>query len=172
MNPGRSLDIGCATGLLVKKLQDRGFQAEGYEANGLSAEWGRSHYGVTIRVGVLNPRALQSKSYDLITLFDVLEHTANPLEYLRAVRDLLRPGGHVMVTFPHIWSIEGIYYYTISKLLHRDWAWQTCAVPAHIWEFTPQTARRVFEQSGFRIEPFAADRTGSWSQSTGGTSSA
>lgn len=154
VNPGRSLDVGCATGLFVKKLQDRGFQAEGYEANVLSAKWGSSHYGVTIHVGFFNPSASQTGSYDLITLCDVLEHTVNPLEYLRVVRESLRPGGHVMVTFPHIWSAESLYYRGLSKLLRRDWVWQSCHVPYHTWEFTPQTARRVFEKAGFRVVAF------------------
>jgi SAM-dependent methyltransferase len=155
---GRSLDIGCSTGLLVKKLQDRGFQAEGYEANALSAEWGRSHYGVMIHVGVFNPHAVQPRSYDLITLCDVLEHTVNPLEYLRAVRESLRPSGHIMVTFPHIWCIESLYYRAISKLFNRGSLWQTCNVPYHTWEFTPQTARHVFEQAGFGIVAFRRRR--------------
>lgn len=152
--PGKALDIGCATGLFVKKLQDRGFQAEGYEGNAASAAWGRSNFGVNIHAGLFNPRASQAGSYDLITLCDVLEHTVNPLEYLRAVRHLLRPCGHVMVTFPHIWSVESLYYRGLSRLLHREWVWQLCQVPYHTWEFTPQTARRVFERAGFRIVAF------------------
>lgn len=154
VKPGESLDVGCATGLFVKKLRDRGFQAEGYEANALSAEWGSSHYGVTIHVGFFDPRASRPKRYDLITLCDVLEHTVNPLDYLRAVREVLCPGGHVMVTFPHIWSAESLYYRALSKLLRRDWIWQSCHVPYHTWEFAPNTARRVFEQAGFRVVAF------------------
>jgi SAM-dependent methyltransferase len=154
LKPGRSLDIGCTTGLFVKKLQDRGFQAEGYEGNTASAAWGRSQYGLTIHTGFFNPRAWQGGSYDLITLCDVLEHTVNPLEYLRAIGDLLAPGGHVMVTFPHIWCVESLYYRSLSKLLGREWLWQICHVPYHTWEFTPQTARQVFERAGFRIVAF------------------
>jgi 2-polyprenyl-3-methyl-5-hydroxy-6-metoxy-1,4-benzoquinol methylase len=154
VKPGRSLDIGCGTGLFVKKLRDRGFQAEGHEANALSAEWGRSHYGMTIRVGILDPHTLQPGRYDLITLCDVLEHTGNPLEYLCVLRKLLHPSSYVMVTFPHIWSIESLYYRALSKLLRRNWVWQTCNIPYHTWEFTPHTARRVFEQAGFRIVAF------------------
>lgn len=154
VKPGESLDVGCATGLFVKKLQDRGFYAAGYEANPLSAAWGSSHYGVTIHVGFFNPRASQPGSYDLITLCDVLEHTINPLEYLCAVREVLRPNGHVMVTLPHIWAAESLYYRTLSKLLRREWIWRSCQVPYHTWEFTPQTARIVFERAGFRIAAF------------------
>jgi SAM-dependent methyltransferase len=154
IKPGRSLDIGCSTGLLVKKLRDHGFQAEGYEANPSSANWGRTHYGITIHDGVLDPDILPAAGYDLITMCDVLEHTLNPLKYATALRRLLRPGGHVMVTFPHVWSIESLYYRTLSKLFGREWLWQTCSVPYHTWEFTPSTAQRVFEQAGFRVVAF------------------
>lgn len=154
LKPGRSLDVGCATGLFVKKLQDRGFQAEGHEANALSANWGSAHYGVTIHVGFFDPGVSQLGTYDLITLCDVLEHALNPLEYLRSLREALRPGGHVMVTFPHIWSAESLYYRALSKLFRRDWLWQSCHVPYHTWEFTPYTARCVFERAGFRLVAF------------------
>jgi SAM-dependent methyltransferase len=154
VKPGKSLDIGCATGLFVKKLQDRGFQAEGYEGNVASAAWGRSQYGVTIHTGFFSPDASQAGNCDLITLCDVLEHTINPLEYLRHIRCLLSPGGAIMVTIPHIWCIESLYYRMLSRLFRREWLWQTCQVPFHTWEFTPLTARRVFEQAGFRIVAF------------------
>jgi 2-polyprenyl-3-methyl-5-hydroxy-6-metoxy-1,4-benzoquinol methylase len=162
--PGKSLDIGCATGLLVKKLADAGFQAEGYELNPLSAEWGRKHYGVEIHSGLFDPHAAPPASYDLITLCDVLEHTRHPLQYLSSLRPLLRQQGHVMVAFPDVWSLEGRYYRVMSKLFDREWLWRTCNVPGHTWEFTPRTARRVFESAGFDVVAFRRrqDPGGGW----------
>jgi 2-polyprenyl-3-methyl-5-hydroxy-6-metoxy-1,4-benzoquinol methylase len=154
LNAGKSLDIGCATGLFVRKLKDRGFQAEGYEANALSAEWGSLHYGVAIQAGVFDPSTAPSKGYDLITMCDVLEHTEAPMSYLRDIRKLLNPGGHVMITFPDIWSIDSLYYRALSKVFRREWMWRTCSVPLHTWEFTPQTASYLFERTGFGIKAY------------------
>jgi len=154
VRPGKSLDIGCATGLLVKKLQSLGFQAAGFEANAASAAWGREHYAITIHEGILDPQATLLRDFDLITLCDVLEHTLNPMEYLRDLKPLLTPRGRVMVTFPHVWSVESLYLRTISRLFGRDALWNSCKVPAHTWEFTPETARQVFERAGFRILAF------------------
>ena len=154
VKPGKSLDVGCATGLLVKKLHDRGFDAQGYESNALSAEWGQREYGVPIRTGIFQPSSEPAEAYDLITLCDVLEHTLNPLQYLTEVRRIVRPSGHVMITFPHIWCAESLYYFYLSKFLRRKWIWHTCNVPGHTWEFTPSTARAVFEGAGFRLVAF------------------
>lgn len=155
LGPGRSLDIGCATGLFVRLLKDAGFQAEGIEANSLSAEWGSRHYEVPIRQGLFDPSTSAEANFDLVTMCDVLEHTPHPLDYLRSLRGVINPGGHVFVTFPDIESIESRYFLFLSTALRRNWLWRNCHVPLHTWEFTPTTAERMFTQAGFEMVAFS-----------------
>ncbi len=150
---GRCLDAGCATGLFPYMLRQRGYDAEGLELNAASAAWGAEHYGVRVRCGRLEDIAEEPGVYDLISMTDVVEHTANPLEELRLARRLLRPGGFLFVTFPDITSLESRYYRALSKLSGRD-LWLTCATPYHTWEFTPATAARCFALAGFEIVGF------------------
>lgn len=82
---GRTLDIGCSTGLLPALLMQGGYQAEGLELNSSVAEWGISHYGVSIRTAPFDG-TYEEDAYDLISLTDVLEHTRHPLEFLKLVR--------------------------------------------------------------------------------------
>lgn len=151
---GRALDIGCATGLLVKRLVDRGYDAMGIELNARSAEFGRSTFGVDIRNAPLDTCAFEPGSFDAVFLTDVLEHTARPREFLREVARILRVGGCAMVTFPDIRSAESRYLRLISKRLRRDWIWNTCHIPLHTWEFTRATATALFESAGFEVAAF------------------
>ena len=151
---GRSLDVGTATGLFPSLLNEAGFDAEGIEYNRASAEWGAAHYGIRIRPGGLEQIAAELNSYDLISMTDVLEHTEHPLRALLAVRRSLKPRGYMLVTFPDIRSLESMYQWTLVRLTGRDWLWSCCHIPLHIWEFTPDTARAMFEKAGFDVVAF------------------
>lgn len=151
---GRVVDIGCSTGLLVRILCDRGYQAEGIELNHRSAEWGRDHYGISIHDKTLDQCGFMDGSLDAVIMTDVLEHTLHPRDYLRDVHRLLKPSGCVLVTFPDIRSVESRYQYVLSRLLRRDWLWSSCHIPLHVWEFTDATAKACFESAGFRVAEF------------------
>lgn len=152
---GRTLDVGCATGLFPHMLQNLGYEAEGVELNTESLQWGRTHYRVPIHAGTMEELVdLSPASYDLITMTDVLEHTENPIAALRCVNRLLKENAHVMVTFPDIRSVKSRYYQWIAKLSGRDWVWCTCHIPGHTWEFTKSSAVDCFERTGFRVVDF------------------
>jgi SAM-dependent methyltransferase len=153
---GRVVDVGCATGLLVRILKDRGYAAEGVELNPLSASWGREHYGVTIHDQPLDGCPYEPESLDALLLTDVLEHTHHPPDFLREAGRLLVPGGIVLVTFPGIRSLERRYFRAIARALPRlrGIRWWGCEIPYHVWEFTRPTAERCFETAGFRVVEF------------------
>ena len=151
---GRSIDIGTATGLFPSLLKAAGFDAEGTEYNRESAEWGAANYGIRVRVGGLERIASELGSYDLISMTDVLEHTDHPLHSLQAASRSLKPLGYMLITFPDIRSLESEYQRNLARLTGRDWIWSCCRVPLHVWEFTPDTARAMFDKAGFDIVGF------------------
>lgn len=151
---GRSVDIGTSTGLFPYLLKQAGFDAEGVEYFAESAQWGSAHYGIRIRIGGAEVIAQEPETYDLITMTDVIEHTQNPLLTLKAVSRSLKPGGHMLITFPDIQSLESRYEQAIARAAGWDWFWTMCRTPIHVWEFTPQTARRMFEKGGLQVVGF------------------
>lgn len=151
---GRSLDIGTATGLFPSLLKQVGFEAEGLELNPASARWGQEYYGVKISTCTLEESGSELGSYDFISMTDVLEHTENPLRFLEVVRRYLKRGAFMLVTFPDISSVESRYVRLLSVALRRDWIWYCCHIPLHVWEFTPATARAMFEKAGFEVLKF------------------
>ena len=154
LGAGRVLDVGCSTGLLVRMLVDRGYQAEGVELNPASAQWGAKHYGVRIYNRPLESCPIRDGSLDAVFLTDVLEHTRHPVEFLREVGRRLAAGGFVVVTLPDISSVESLYQQAISRCLRRAWLWRSCHIPLHVWEFTPKTASACFAAAGFRIAEY------------------
>lgn len=151
---GRVVDVGCSTGLLVRKLLDHGYEAEGIELNAESAAWGRANYDIIIHSKPLEECPYGPESLDGILFTDVLEHTQHPRDFLKEAGTRLVPGGIALVTFPDIWSIDSTYHYLLSKIFRRDWLWGNCHVPLHVWEFTKSTAVACFESAGFEVVEF------------------
>ena len=154
LQTGRSIDIGTATGLFPSLLKQAGFDAEGTEYSPASAKWGAEHYGIRIRVGGLEQIASELAAYDLIIMTDVLEHTEHPFHSLQAASRSLKPLGYMLITFPDVRSIESQYQRLLARLTGRNWLWSCCRVPLHVWEFTPKTARAMFDKAGFDVVGF------------------
>jgi SAM-dependent methyltransferase len=154
LGSGRVVDVGCSTGLLVRILRDRGYEAEGIELNPQSAEWGRAHYDVTIHTEPLERCPYAPESLDGLLMTDVLEHASHPLKFLLEARQLLMPGGVLLVIFPDIRSLESRYWHFLSRLFQRDGLWRNCHIPLHVWEFTRPTAEVCFRSAGFRVLEF------------------
>lgn len=139
---GRLLDIGTAAGAFVAAARARGWQAEGCEPNKWLAEWGARHYGITIRQGSVFDQDYQDGSFDVVTLWDVIEHTLNPREMLDRCFRLLKPGGVLVVNYPDIGS-------WIARALRRRWLFLTSV---HLYYFDRVTIQRMLESTGFRVE--------------------
>ena len=151
---GRSLDLGCSTGLFPHLLGEHGFQAEGLEINPATAQWGQQHYGVKITTQAFEEAAYVPETFSLVTLTDFLEHTLAPLDALQRVQRVLQPNKFAFVTFPDIESIESRYFRMLASATKREWLWSNCHIPLHTWEFTRATAERLFKRAGFRVVGF------------------
>ena len=129
--PGTLLDIGTAAGGFLAAATARGWKAEGCEPNRWLAEWGARHYGVRIRPGGVFDQDYEPASFDVVTLWDVIEHTTNPRAVLEHCRSLLKPGGVLVVNYPDIGS-------WIARALGRRWLFLTSV---HLHYFDRRTMR-------------------------------
>jgi SAM-dependent methyltransferase len=138
---GALLDVGTAAGAFLAAATARGWKAEGCEPNRWLADWGARHYGVRIRPGSVFEQSYEPASFDVVTLWDVIEHTTNPRELLEHCRSLLRPGGVLVVNYPDIGS-------WIARALGRRWLFLTSV---HLYYFDRRTMARLLESTGFSI---------------------
>ncbi|MBN1999442.1 class I SAM-dependent methyltransferase [candidate division KSB1 bacterium] len=101
---GSLLDIGCGKGLFLKTARDFGYQVQGLEVSNQAARFARQEFGFPVRVG--DVAESEDSLYDIITLWHVLEHFIDPLEKLRQIRRLLKPGGFCFIEVPNLYSLK------------------------------------------------------------------
>jgi SAM-dependent methyltransferase len=138
---GRLLDVGTAAGGFLAAATARGWQAEGCEPNRWLAAWGSRQYGVRICSGSVFDQPYEPASFDVVTLWDVIEHTTDPRAMLEHCRTLLKPGGILVVNYPDIGS-------WIARGLGRRWLFLTSV---HLHYFTRSTMTRLLESCEFRV---------------------
>ena len=89
---GTLLDIGCGHGYFMKLASDEGWKVEGIEISDSAAEYAKSNFGFTVHTKQLGELGLSSR-YDVVTLWTVLDVLPSPLEELKEIYRILKPGG-------------------------------------------------------------------------------
>lgn len=138
---GRLLDIGTAGGSFMAVAKENGWNVEGCEPNRWMCEWANKHYGLQIAPGTVFDMKLQQKSFDAVTLWDVLEHTPDPKATLKECLRVLKPGGILVVNFPDIRSL-------VARLMGRRWVF---LLSVHLYYFTTHTLTKMLNDLGFRV---------------------
>jgi SAM-dependent methyltransferase len=140
--PGRALDVGCAAGHWVELLVEAGWDAHGLEPSGAAALHARQRLGPRLLEGTLEDPRLDGPRFDLVTLWDVIEHLPAPLEALARVRELLSPGGRLVLETQDLGS-------PLARLLGRRW--HHFKHDEHLVHFDARTLRATLERAGLRV---------------------
>ena len=141
------LDIGCAAGAFPKAAQDLGFSVVGVEPSKFLCEYGKVKYGLDLRQGVLNEQNFIEGEFNIISMFDVIEHLVQPGVVLDEIKRVLHTEGHLIVNYPEYDSWP-------RKLLGMKWPF---FLSVHLFYFTPNSIRNILKKHGFRvirIEPY------------------
>lgn len=137
----RLLDVGCGGGFLVEAARERGYRAEGIEANDAVVAWCRSR-GLDVRAGDVDLLDRYGGApYDVIVLSAILEHLKSPDGLLDACRRLLAPEGLILVSQA---SFDGL----LPRLL--PWGWYGWQPREHFWHFTPASLARLAARAGLQ----------------------
>lgn len=145
MGPGHMLDVGCGSGLFLLAMQQQGWRVMGLEPNAAAAQFGRDALHLDVRTGDIF--SLDTAVFDLITFWDVLEHTHSPLAVLQHAHQLLKPGGFLALNVPNWGSLE--------RRLFRE-RWIALDAPRHLYHFTPQSLAAMLAVCGFEPERMEA----------------
>lgn len=95
---GNVIEIGCAPGVLLSDLKDRGYRCTGVEPSASVVEWIRHNTGVEVQEGLFP--GIHLPPCDLLLAFDVAEHTADPVGFWCGMAKVLQPGGVAIVQTP------------------------------------------------------------------------
>ena len=135
------LDVGCAGGAFLRAAQMENLVATGVEPSKWLGEYGRTQYGLDIRTGVLEGQDFAPKSFDIITMWDVIEHVPDPDRDLKHIATLLKDDGIFVVNYPDFGSLP-------AKLLGRRWPF---LLSVHLVYYTPKTIRKQLTLAGFKV---------------------
>lgn len=105
----RCLDIGAGGGEWVYLLDQIGCESVGIEPNTGYGSFAQDNYGVEVFVGMYQDARFERESFDVVTLYQVLEHLADPVKDLRAMAEYLKPGGKFVIEVPDI-LFEGMRF--------------------------------------------------------------
>jgi len=155
--PGRLLDFGCGGGAFLKRMADRGWQVTGLDAAVGAGRAVQEELGLPVLTGSLPHPALRPCAFDVVTMWQSLEHVHDPLAVLREAFRLLVPGGKLVAATP---NIESLPFYWFGA------AWFGLDVPRHLTHFSPTTLRAMLETAGFRVEFVRQLRHADWLRSS------
>lgn len=137
---GRLLDIGSAKGLFLLVARKYGFEVEGLEISKYAAEFTQEAFGIYTTAGTIDEVDYPENHFDVITMYDVLEHFQNPLENMLKIRKILKDDGILMVDTPNFGSI-------FSKFRGKKWPGYGIY---HLYCFSNNTIDRLLSMAGFR----------------------
>mgnify|MGYP000122236115 CR=1 FL=1 len=155
----RLLDIGAGTGQFIQRMSEEGAQARGLEPSALRRQFARLKFGLELEGETIETFCEHREnvaSFDLITLWDVIEHVNFPMETLVGARRCLKPGGYLFIDTPSRDALayrlgEGAYRLSGGKAtLFLDTFYEP--VPyGHKQIFRPQQLAELVERVGFRV---------------------
>ncbi|MDA1313824.1 MAG: class I SAM-dependent methyltransferase [Acidobacteria bacterium] len=146
LSGGRLLDVGCASGAFLDRAESAGWDVVGVEPSPPLYEMARdllAGRGEVLPV-TLQEANLEPQKFDVITLWDVLEHVADPIAFLVQCRSLLNSGGFVFANVPDLDSVP-------ARLLGRRWP---LLLPEHLNYFNRPSLARCVQGAGLEVVRF------------------
>lgn len=140
---GRVLDVGCGTGDFLKVCEQTGWTIAGVEPNekarqvALSKTNLKNCYGSIEELIDSNP-----ESFDVITLWHVLEHIPNLADFIAKIKAVLKPNGVLIIAVPNFKSGDAQHYGS---------SWAAYDVPRHLWHFSQNSMEQIFSEFDMKI---------------------
>jgi len=141
INPGTLLDIGCSKGEFMYLMENKGWVVKGLEFSSKPPNL----FNLDIFYGDLENAPFEQESFDLITLWAVLEHVYDPKRMLASINRIIKPGGKLVILVTNFNSVPARF------MRHDD-------VPRHTTLFTKKTISKILRQTGYEPEKFYFDQ--------------
>jgi len=136
---GRLLDVGCGSGGFLREMRRLGWEVQGVEINAKMAQFVRTQLELDVLEGTLESASFPGDSFDIVTMWDTLEHVHDPLSTLKEAHRILRPGGYLICSVPNAASLD-------AGLFGRYWI--GLDFPRHLYVFSPSTLAELMLKAG------------------------
>lgn len=138
----RILDIGCGGGFFLNAVREVFDELYGLEMSSELAEFVKKKWGIDIHIGEIQNINFSENYFDIITLYDVIEHVLHPDKLLNELHRILKPGGVVVVSTPNVNGLS-------TKIMKDKSLFLT--PPEHLYYFSPNSLTIFLEANGFRV---------------------
>jgi len=138
---GHILDVGTGTGFFLNEMKEYGWQVTGTEKSGDARDFAKKEFNLD-NFPSENLFSLKDKSFDVITLWHVLEHIHLLNENMETFARLLKHDGKLIIAVPNHDSIDAKHYKEF---------WAAYDVPRHIWHFAPKQMKQLGEKHSFKL---------------------
>jgi 2-polyprenyl-3-methyl-5-hydroxy-6-metoxy-1,4-benzoquinol methylase len=125
---------------MLQEAKAAGWDPVGVETSEFAAKYAAEHTGCPVYAGTLEKAAFPSESFDVVTLTDVIEHVPEPVELMREIHRILRPGGVVFIVTPNFASL---FVWLYGPKAYAVWPDQ------HVIYFQPSTMTKLLRGVGF-----------------------
>jgi 2-polyprenyl-3-methyl-5-hydroxy-6-metoxy-1,4-benzoquinol methylase len=142
------LDIGCAYGYFLKLCDEIGCETYGIDISKYAIKQAKKETKAKLFVHDVDKGLpmFSNDFFDLITMFDVIEHLTSPFLTLKEVYRILKPKGKLVITTPNINAIDRF----IKKFFGKEEEWHGYHDKTHLYLFTPLSLKFLVERSGFK----------------------
>lgn len=138
---GALFDVGAATGYFLALAKNRGFSVSGIDISASAAHEAKKK-GIEVEVGTLETVRHSPTSFDVVTMFDVLEHVSHPDSLMRQAANMLKQGGIVMGCTPDSMSVN-------ARLMGKHW--HMLFPPEHLVLLNDRSLRLLLAQQEFQM---------------------
>ena len=141
-NKGRLLDVGCGEGFFLAFALQRGWEGYGLDTSPEAIQAAKQQLSGRVSASSLLHASYESNFFDVVSLFEVLEHLPDLMGHLQEIRRVLKSGGWLCLSVPNFASLE-------RKIFGRWWV--GLDAPRHLQQFTPRSLRSVLEAAGLEV---------------------
>ncbi|CAM1350032.1 class I SAM-dependent methyltransferase [Tenacibaculum insulae] len=133
------LDVGAGTGDFLKICKNNNWNVFGIEPSEKARNFAMDK-NISLKENI---NSYEGKQFDVITLWHVLEHVPNLIEYTHQLKKLLKPNGVLLIAVPNYKSYDAKYYKEF---------WAAYDVPRHLWHFSKTAIKKIFTEVNMKVE--------------------
>lgn len=143
---GKLLDIGCGVGAFLEAVsKERMWDIYGVEPSDYVFRLAHEKFGDNIIKGTLEEANFKNKSFDVVTLWNVLEHVPDPFALLKEVRRILKDDGLLIIAVPNV-KYYLLKCFIVKVIFHKNVSWYPTE---HLYHFSLKTLEKLTNKAGF-----------------------